>query len=95
MKIIDPRIHPDLLPEGGMAKIVNSKDSVYLDLPSVIVPNPAIPSTFMLISRWEPTDEERRKILAGEDVYVTITTTGPINPFLVSTGPLNWKAGIR
>lgn len=87
MEISDPRIDPSLVPEGSRAKVVNGPHREYKDLPCVITP------TGRFITRWTPTDEERRAILEGADIFVTLLSGGKINPFYVTIGPVNWKAG--
>lgn len=84
MNIVDPRIPTVLLPAESHAQIVNSVDRAYRDLPSVITP-------LSVITRWEPTPEERAAILRGEDIYVTILAPNhSIHPFYLSVGPVDW-----
>lgn len=85
MDIVDPQIPLYLLPPGSMAKVVNSAKKDFRDLPSVITPKNEI------ISRWSPTLEERSAIVRGEDIFVTIISSGPINPFYVTVGMINWS----
>jgi hypothetical protein len=84
MEIADPRIDPKLVPEGSIAKVMNGPRNEYHDLPSVITPRPAV------ITRWTPTEEERLRILGGEDIYVTLVGL-PINPLFVTVGPVDWN----
>lgn len=86
MEIADPRVDPTLLPEGSRARVINGPHREYRDLPSVVTPQGRV------ITRWTPTEAERAQILAGEDIYVTILAGGPINPFYVTVGPVNWRA---
>lgn len=83
MELVDPRIDPRLVPEGSVAKVLNGPQNEYLDLPSVITP------TRRVITRWTPTETERAKIFAGEDIYVTLIGL-PINPLFVTVGPIDW-----
>lgn len=85
MEIADPRIDPALVPPGSIAKIVNGPRNEYIDLPSVITPGRRV------ITRWSLTDEERCRVAAGEDIYVTLVGV-PINPLFVTVGPVNWAA---
>lgn len=43
---------------------------------------------FMLLSRWRLSDEERRRIAAGEDLYLAVCTFGdPMQPVSLQVGP--------
>lgn len=84
MEIADPCIDPALVPPGSVARVLNGPHDEYLDLPSVLTP------TGRCITRWTLTDAERAAILRGEDIYVTLLTAGPINPFFVTVGPVDW-----
>lgn len=85
MNIADPRLSPDLVPQGSIARIINDADKTYQDLPSVVTPGGQV------ITRWTFTDAERKAILMGEDLYITILSYGPINPLSVTVGPVNWN----
>jgi hypothetical protein len=86
MEIADPRIDPALVLPGSVAKVVNGpKGDEYRDLPVVLTPNHCV------ITRWTLSDAERAAIYAGEDVYVTLLSSGPINPLFVTVGPVDWK----
>jgi hypothetical protein len=87
MDIVDPRVHPALVPAGSRAVVIAEKQDEYRDLPSVRTPGGQV------ITRWTLSDEERKAILLGEDVYVTILSHGAINPLFVTVGPVNWAAG--
>jgi hypothetical protein len=40
----------------------------------------------LLVSRWEPTQEERERISLGADIYVGVLTGGhPLQPLIVTT----------
>lgn len=84
MDICDPRIDPRLVPAGSRAVVIAEHQSEYHDLPSVRTPDGQV------ITRWQPTDDERRAILRGEDIFVTLLSIGPINPFFVTVGPVDW-----
>ena len=88
MNIVDPQVPPVLVPAGSIPKIINGPHQEYLDLPCVITPNN------YLITRWEPTRDERAAILRGEDVYITliVSVSEPIrlNPMIVTVGPVDW-----
>ena len=53
MTPIDPRIHPELVPEGSRPVVIGHAQEAYLDLPSIVTPHR------LVITRWEPTDAER------------------------------------
>ena len=91
----DPRVPPEYLPEGSRARVIAEHQDEYLDLPAIITPRGVV------ISRWSFTPDERARIAAGEDVFVTLwagnrqTPTGPqtvINPMHVGVGFSDWTA---
>lgn len=84
MEIVDPRIHPSLVPNGSRAVVIAEHQDEYRDLPSVRTPNGQV------ITRWSLSDEERAAILRGEDIFVTILSHGAINPLFVTVGPVDW-----
>jgi len=85
MEIVDPRVHPSLVPEGSKPLIINGPHGdEYRDLPSIRTPD------HQIITRWTLSDAERRQILEGEDVYLTILSNGPINPVFMTVGPVDW-----
>lgn len=86
MDIVDPRVHPSLVPVGSKAIVIAEHQDEYRDLPSVRTPDGQV------ITRWSLTDAERSAILRGEDIYVTILSHGPINPLFVTVGPVNWNS---
>ena len=83
MEIVDPRVDPRLVPEGSKAVVI-AEHQKYRDLPSVRTPDGQV------ITRWQLSDEERLRILKGEDFYVTILSHGAINPLFVTVGPIDW-----
>ena len=85
MEIVDPRIDPKLVPKGSRAVVIAEHQKEYLDLPSVRTPDGQV------ITRWSFTLEERRAILQGEDLYITILSSGSINPLFCTIGPTNWN----
>lgn len=87
MDIADPRIDPALVPTGSRAHVLNGPNGTeYQDLPSVITPDGKV------ISRWVLTDEERARILAGDDLFLTVCTFGQrLQPVLLTVGPIDWK----
>lgn len=84
MEIVDPRVDPALVPQGSRAVVIAEHQAEYQDLPSVRTPNGYV------ITRWQFTEAERRAILHGEDLYVTILSHGAINPLFCTVGPVDW-----
>ena len=85
MEISDPRIDPTRLPEGSYALVIAEHQEEYRDLPSIRTPKGQV------ISRWQPSDAERKAIAEGADIFVTLFSRGPINPILVSLGDYDFK----
>jgi hypothetical protein len=84
MEIVDPRIDPRLVPEGSRAVVIAEHQEEYRDLPSVRTPNGYV------ITRWQLTEDEKRRIVQGEDIFLTILSFGAINPVFMSVGPVDW-----
>lgn len=84
MDIIDPCVDPSLMPEGSLPRILNTKDNDCLDLPAIITPKRAV------ITRWRLTPDERQRLLAGEDIYLTIWGL-PIRPVHLAVGVCDWR----
>lgn len=84
MEIVDPRIDPRLVPEGSKAVVIAEHQDEYRDLPSVRTPNGYV------ITRWQLTEDEKRRIVQGEDIFLTILSFGSINPLFMSVGPVDW-----
>jgi hypothetical protein len=96
MEIVDPRVDPSLVPLGSRAIVIAEHQDEYRDLPSIRTPagvdaQGRLVRPPYVITRWAPTDDDRAAILRGEDVYVTLLSHGPINPFFVTVGPVDWK----
>lgn len=85
MEIVDPRVHPSLVPEGSRAIVIAEHQDEFRDLPSIRTPNGQV------ITRWTLSDDERKQILLGEDIYITLLSHGSINPLFATVGPVNWK----
>lgn len=86
MEIVDPRVDPSLVPAGSKAIVIAEHQAEYRKLPSIRTPDGQV------ITRWSLSQEERAAIGRGEDVYVTLLSSGAINPFFVTVGPVNWAA---
>lgn len=85
MDIVDPRVDPALLPDGSRAMVIGAHQPEYRDLPSIRTPD------HQVINRWTLSDEERAAIVRGEDIYITLLSSGSINPLFVTVGPVNWR----
>ena len=85
MEPIDPRVDPSLLPDGSKAVVIAEHQAQYADLPSVRTPKGQV------ITRWRLSIDERKRIVQGEDVYITILSGGGINPLFATVGVVNWK----
>jgi dihydrofolate reductase len=85
MEIADPRVDPSLVPEGSRAVVIAEHQTEYRDLPSIRTPDGQV------ITRWTLTDEERLRVLGGEDIYITLLSHGAINPLFATVGPVNWR----
>lgn len=84
MEIVDPRIDPRLVPSGSRAVVIAKHQDEYRDLPSVRTPDGQV------ITRWQLSDEEKRRLIQGEDLYLTILSHGAINPLFLTVGPVDW-----
>jgi hypothetical protein len=85
MEIIDPRVHPQLVPDGSRAVVIAEHQDEYRDLPSIRTPKGQV------ITRWALTEAERKAVLRGEDVYITLLSAGAINPLFATIGPIDWR----
>ena len=85
MDIVDPRVDPSLVPDGSRAVVIAEHQTEYRALPSIRTPNGYV------ITRWTFTDDERLRILAGEDLFITLLSHGAINPLFATVGPVNWR----
>ena len=87
MEITDPCVDPRLVPEGSRPIIKgHGQQDIYRPLPSIHCPDGKV------ITRWTPTDDERRRIAAGEDLFLCVLTFNyPLQPQLLSVGPLDYN----
>lgn len=80
-------IKPDL--KLGQDSIIAKNQPQYISLPSEIARGP---KGMTVLTRWQPTPEERVKIAEGEDVYLAILTFGnPLQPLLMTVGQAEMK----
>lgn len=85
MQPVDPRIDPQLVPPGSRAIVIAEHQPQYTPVPCVRTPD------CQVITRWQFTDEERAAIVRGEDLFLTILSSGPINPVILTVGPVDWR----
>lgn|GEM_PF-5355782 len=85
MEPVDPRINPIYTPAGTVPKVYGRGQPGVKELPTILTPRG------YMITRWSPTDEERQRILEGEDIYVSIQNGGIVNPMFVTIGPIDWN----
>lgn len=86
MEVVEPMIDPKTVPPGSRPVLIAGQQAEYQPLPTVRTPDGQV------ITRWKPSPEERRRIAEGEDIYVTLLSHGPINPLIVTVGPVDWTA---
>lgn len=81
-----------IAPRTGAPEItVAENQGEYTDLVSAVYGDNGGAGPITLLSRWRLTDEERARIAAGEDLYVTLQTFGrPMQPIIVQVGPDGW-----
>jgi hypothetical protein len=84
MEIRDPQVDPRLVPPGSRAVVIAEHQAEYQDLPSVRTPGGQV------ITRWALSDAERRQVLEGADIFLTILSGGSINPVYMTVGPIDW-----
>jgi hypothetical protein len=79
MMPITPTRYPP--PAGARRLIIAEHQEGVRPLPAVYFEGPGI-----VLTRWHPTDHERRAIAAGADLYLTIATGGqPLQPLAMAT----------
>jgi hypothetical protein len=70
-------------PPGWEPRTYAEDQPEYLPLPTLV----SMDAAGRVVSRWQPTAEERQRIAEGADVYVTVMTFhGPLQPQLVTVG---------
>lgn len=78
-------------PEGTRDVVFGEGQKDYIPLPTAITRDGRV------VSRWKPTDDERARLIAGLDVYLTVLTFGNVcracgnkqglQPVMVTVGP--------
>lgn len=71
-----------IAPPAGWKRVIFAKDQPeYVPLPTLRCIDGRV------LSRWQPSPEERAAIAAGQDVYLTMLTFGqPLQPVLLTIG---------
>jgi len=85
MTPVDPCIDQRLLPDSSKAIVFGENQAGVIPLPTIQTPNHHI------ISRWSFSDEERRKIFQGEDLYLVVVADRP-PPVYLNIGVMDWKS---
>lgn len=49
----------------------------YKTITVAVRPNAFVPGQYDMITRWQPSAEERTRILAGEDIYISVASPDP------------------
>ena len=85
MEPVDPRVSQTLLPQGSTALVfAESQKDLYVPVPAIRTPDGKV------VTRWALSDADRRALILGADVYVTtLTFQFPLQPLMVSVGPLD------
>jgi hypothetical protein len=78
-------------PQGTQQVVFGEGQGDYIPLPTEVTRDQKV------VSRWQPTEEERARLIAGLDVYVTVMTFGNdcrhcgkkqgLQPLMVTIGP--------
>lgn len=89
-------VNPDILlnrfPADARVTRLAANQPEYETMNVVQSPSVQHPGAVNVVSCWRPTLEERKRIFAGEDVYLTILTAkGSPQPVIVSCGALDWR----
>lgn len=77
-------------PRTGAEEITVAEDQLdYKPLVAAFYKNPdGVP---ILLTRWRFTEDERRQLAAGEDLYLGVLTFGqPLQPLIPGVGPGGW-----
>lgn len=92
MTPVDPRLNPQKLPDGSKAVVLAEKQKEYEPLPCIRTREGAI------VTRWRPSEEDLRRLVRGEDVYLVVVVGGalvPAPPVALSVGPDHAVACVR
>jgi len=84
MEPINPNLDYISVPLGSRQLVYGEGQPEYSPLPAVRTPDNQV------ITRWRLTEEERQRIAEGKDIFLTFLSTGPINPVILTIGPIDW-----
>jgi hypothetical protein len=78
-----------IAPRTGAPEVHVARDQEeYLEICAALYEVDGIPA---LLTRWTFTEEERRRIAEGEDLYLGVLTFGqPMQPVMIQVGPEGW-----
>lgn len=86
MEAVDPCVPVQFVPAGSRPVVKGADQPGLTPLPSIHAPSGVV------ITRWALSDEERSRVLRGEDVYIVVSTYGnPIQPLRASVGICDWS----
>lgn len=72
---------------GAPETTLDPEGKVFLPLPVAVYRDLDNPKITVIVSRWQPSDEERAAIAAGEDIYVAqLTDTNSVSALRVRIG---------
>lgn len=79
-------------PRTGAPEVTVAEDQLeYAPITVAVYGDNAELGPRQILTRWRLSDEDRRRIAAGEDVYVALMTFGgPMQPISVQVGPDGW-----
>lgn len=78
-------------PRTGAEEITIAEDQAeYLPLTAAVYQTPD--GVRILLTRWRFSEEDRARVAAGEDLYLSVMTFGqPLQPLMVQVGPEGWE----
>jgi hypothetical protein len=76
-------------PRTGAVEISIAEEQLeYKPLVAAMYQNPAYGGALTLLTRWRLTEEEKARVAAGEDLYLSVMTFGqPLQPLNLQVGP--------
>lgn len=82
-------------PETGAPEtVLDPEGKVFRPLTVAVYRDTTNPKITVALSRWQPTDEERAQIAAGEDFYVAqLTDSNAVSALSVHVGPSIYLVG--
>lgn len=79
-------------PRTGAKEVTLAEDQLeYKPLVAAVYRHPEHDG-IILLTRWRLTDEDKERILKGEDIYLSVMTFGqPLQPIAIQVGPDGWE----